>query len=202
MEKRSSVLWDEEAGCYFPRDIRTGQLIKVDAINHYMTLYAGIVPPDRADRMIREHLLNPAKFYTNYPFSSYAQDERTYTQYHINDSMLLDDYTLLPAGHCNWRGGVWSHPHYMLVLALKRLGYADAAQAVADRVFEMTIDNPCICEWHKAETGEMQGAEIFAGVQILERLMPTLLDADFDIDFASDALDKPLNTDAVRTLLK
>lgn len=198
----NELLWDDEASCYFPRDIRTGKLIKVDAINHYMTLYAGVVPPERADRMVREHLFDPRKFYTRYPFSSYAQDEKTYTQTHVNDTILLDDYVMLPKGHCNWRGGVWAHPHYMITLALKRFGYEAEARDVADKVFELTIDNPYVCEWHNAETGEMQGAEIFAGVQILERLMPSILQAGFDIDFANDALDAPLDNSGVLKLLE
>lgn len=198
----NELLWDDASGCYFPRDIRTGKLIRVDAINHYMTLFTGIVPADRAERMVREHLLNPKKFYTRYPFSSYAQDEKTYTQMHVNDTILLDDFVMLPDGHCNWRGGIWAHPHFMIVLALKRYGYAAEAQEIADKIFELTIDNPYICEWHNAETGDMQGAEIFAGAQILQRLMPTLLQADFDINFTDDALDAPLDNARFLSLLE
>lgn len=196
-DKINNLLWDEEAGCYFPRDIRSGQLIPVDAINHYMTLWAGVVPPERAERMIREHLLNEQKLYAKYPFSSYAMDEKTYTQYHVNDTILLDDYTMLPAGHCNWRGGTWAHPHYMVTLALKRYGFEEEARTVARKIFDMTIENPYVCEWHNAETGEMCGAEILAGVQLLQRLMPAMLEAGFDVNFAEDALDKPLDNTAV-----
>ena len=200
-QRVNQALWDEEAGCYFPRDIRTGKLIRVDAVNHYLPLWAGIVPKDRAERMVGEHLLNPQKLYAKFPFSSYAQDERTYTQRHVNDTILLDDFVMLPEGHCNWRGGCWAHPHYMLTQALSRYGYGAEARAVADKVFEMTIDNPYVCEWHTAETGEMTGAEIFAGAQLLQRLMPTLLEAGFDVDFAADALDKPLDNQKVLALL-
>lgn len=201
-QRVNEMLWDEAAGCYYPRDIRTGKLIKVDAINHYMTLFTGIVPPDHAKRMIEEHLFNPKKFYTKYPFASYALDEKTYTQLHINDSILLDDYTLLPKGHCNWRGGTWSHPHFMIVMALQRYGYEEKARDIADKIFDLTIHNPYICEWHNAETGEMQGAEIFAGVQIFQRLMPTLLEIGFEIDHAEDALDKPIDNSKFLDLLK
>lgn len=200
-DRVNQMLWDEEALCYFPRDIRTGKLIRVDAVNHYLPLWAGIVPPERAEHMVRRHLFNPRKLYAEYPFSSYAQDEKTYTQRHANDTLLLDDFVMLPEGHCNWRGGCWAHPHYMLTQALNRYGYRDEAREVAKKVFDMTIDNPYVCEWHNAETGEMNGAEIFAGAQLLQRLMPTLLDAGFDIDFAADELDKPLDNGKVLALL-
>lgn len=200
-ERINAMLWDEEAGCYFPRDIRTGKLIKVDAVNHYIPLWAGIVPLERAERMIKEHLLNEKKLYAKYPFSSYAQDEKTYTQLHVNDTILLDDYTMLPEGHCNWRGGCWAHPHYMLTMALKRYGYEAEAREIADKVFHMTIENPYICEWHNAETGEMNGAEIFAGVQILQRLMPALLETGFDVDFVKDRIDAPIDNTAFLDLV-
>lgn len=197
----NELLWNEEAGCYFCRDIRTGQHIHVDAVNHYYPLYAGIVPADRAERMVKEHLFHESKLYSPYPFSSYAMDEQTYTQFHKNDTILLDDYIMLPDGHCNWRGGVWAHPHYLLVQSLKRYGYTQEAHEVADKIFELTIDNPYVCEWHNAETGEMQGAKIHAGAQILQRLMPAVLKADFDVDFVEDELNKPLTNRKVREAL-
>lgn len=200
-ERINDLLWNEDAGCYFCRDIRTGRQIPVDAINHYYPLYAGIVPADRAERMVREHLFNKSKFYSPYPFSSYAMDEKTYTQVHVNDTLLLDDYVMLPRGHCNWRGGIWAHPHYLLVQSLKRYGYEQEAAEIADKIFALTIENPYVCEWHNAETGEMQGAKIHAGVQILQRLMPTVLETGFDVDFVSDNLDTPLENRGVLRIL-
>lgn len=200
-QRINEILWDEQAGCYFCRDVRTGALIPVDAINNYYPMWAGIASSKQVERMVKEHLFNPKKLYSPFPFASYAMDEPTYTQVHKNDTILLDDYVMLPEGHCNWRGGIWAHPHYMLTQSLKRYGYVKEAKDVADKIFDLTIDNPYVCEWHNAETGEMYGAQIGGGVQILQRLMPVLLEVGFDIDYVEDALDKALGIEKVHSAL-
>ena len=48
----NETLWDDEAGLYYDRDLHNGELIRRDTIFSYMPLYAGIVPPDRAERLL------------------------------------------------------------------------------------------------------------------------------------------------------
>jgi alpha,alpha-trehalase len=46
-------LWDEEAGLYFNRDLRTGEAIRVGVSASFLPLYAGTASPARALRLLR-----------------------------------------------------------------------------------------------------------------------------------------------------
>ena len=43
---------------YFDRNEKTGQRVNVKSVTNFMPLFAGAATPERAKRMIHEHLLN------------------------------------------------------------------------------------------------------------------------------------------------
>ena len=65
----------------------------------------------------------------------------------------------------------------------------------------MCINDDEIREWHNAETGQPLGGVILSGAEILKRYMPSILKAEFDIDFARDSIDKDIDNSKVKKLL-
>src|SRR5205085_5130398 len=66
-------LWDDSAGQYFSRDARTDELLRVPTIATFLPLFAGVVPPDRADRLVAR-LLDPGEYWTAFPVPTVAVD--------------------------------------------------------------------------------------------------------------------------------
>ena len=107
----------------------------------FMPLFSGSATPERAKRIVEEHLLNENEFWLKYPVASYAKTEPDYYQGSHKE--------------CNWRGSTWAPFNYMIFEGLRRYGFNDAAKDLAGRLFEMAIvKNPVLREYYNAETGE------------------------------------------------
>ncbi len=171
----NSVFWDEKQGMYFDRNEKTGQRVYVKSVTNFMPLFAGAATPERARRMIQQHLMNPDEFWLKYPVASYAKTEPDYYQgsYH----------------ECNWRGPTWVPTNYMIFQGLREYGYHQEARELARRLFHMAVVwNPILREYYNAESGDGLGQTRFWGFTALYYGM--LLESYADYDAAS--LDKPL----------
>ena len=91
-------------------------LVKILTPASYWPLLAGVVPAERARRLVR-HLMDERKLGGVVPFPSVSRDSR-----HFN-----------PKGEY-WRGGVWLPTSYMCVRALEENGFADLADELAERM--------------------------------------------------------------------
>jgi putative isomerase len=172
----NDVLWDEKEGMYFDRNEKTGKRVYVKSATNFMPLFAGAATPDRAKRMIRDHLLNPNEFWLAYPVASYAKTEPDYYQDPTNKE-------------CNWRGPTWAPTNYMIFQGLQAYGYHTEARELATRLFNMAIvKNPVLREYYNAETGGGLGQTRFWGFTALYYGM--LLESD--MNYAASSLDKPL----------
>ena len=172
----NSVLWDEKQGMYFDRNEKTGKQVNVKSATNFMPLFAGAATPERAKRMIHEHLMNPAEFWLAYPVASYAKTEPDY-------------YQNPTARECNWRGPTWAPTNYMIFQGLQAYGFHAEARELARRLFEMSIvKNPVLREYYNAETGEGLGQTRFWGFTALYYGM--LLESYANYDASS--LTKPL----------
>jgi glycogen debranching enzyme len=175
-----NLLWDEQDGFFYDRDNRTGGKIRVKAVHGLYPLWTGTATQQQADRIVKEHILNRAEFWSPFPLASYALNEPNYTQLHI-PSLVIGDYCMLPQGHCNWRGGMWPHSNYMVAHGLARYGFKKEALELADRSFAVAASDRKIHEWYNAETGQPLGNHpLCAGPQVLMRMLRTELDTDFD----------------------
>jgi hypothetical protein len=146
--------WDEEDGMYYDRNEKTGRLVKVKSVTNFMPLFAGAATPERAQRMITEHLVNEQEFWTAYPVASYAKTEPDYYQGSHRE--------------CNWRGSTWAQTNYMLYQGLVKYGYNETARDLAMRLFKMSIEvNPILREYYNAETGAGLGQTRFWGMTAL-----------------------------------
>ena len=111
-----ATLWDPATGIYRNKDLRTGKLSDRLSPTNFYPLLAKVPKPAQADRMIREHLMNPAEFWGEWVIPSIAR----------NDPAFKDqDY---------WRGRIWGPMNYLVWLGLNR--YSTPTVVSARRQFE------------------------------------------------------------------
>lgn len=163
----NSVFWDEQDGFYYDRNEKTGQRVRVKSVAGFTPLWAGVATKAQADRLVKEHLLNPREFWLSYPVPSYARTEPDYYQGSHNE--------------CNWRGSAWIPTNYMIFHGLLHYGYRDEARELASRTYNMALAvNPVTREYYNAETGAGEGLERFWGWSSLAYVMPLELELDYD----------------------
>ena len=96
------TLWDERTGIFLNKNLDTGALSPRLAPTNFYPLVGGAATPAQADRMIREHLLNPEEFWGEHVIPSIAR----------NDPSFKDQEY--------WRGRIWGSMNYLVYLGLQR----------------------------------------------------------------------------------
>lgn len=117
-------LWDEETGFYYDRD-QDGAWIRVRAGSGFTPLWTGTASPEQAARLV-ERLRDPAQFRRPLPVATVAADEPTWS----------DDM---------WRGPVWLNYNLWIIDGLRRYGYHD----LADELAEVTLAE--VTRWYLAD---------------------------------------------------
>jgi hypothetical protein len=164
----NDVFWDNADGFYYDRKEKTGKLVRLKSVVGFLPLWAGVAPPDRAARLVKEHLTNPAEFWLAYPIATYARTEP-------------DFYEGRHGHECNWQGTAWIPTNYMIFHGLLRCGYKDVARDLARRTFDMVFNqNPVTREYYDSDTGHGNGMNPFWGWSSLGYGM--LLEADLNYD--------------------
>jgi len=199
-ERIQALLWDEQEGFYFDRDIRTGKRIEVKSAAPFLTLWAGVATEEQAAALVSRHLINEAEFWTPYPVPSYARSEPNYTQRYIPPPGS-DPLFLLGEGHCNWCGGLWPHWNYLIIHGLANYGYHDLAAQLAAKYYSVIAADPGLHEWYDAETGSGCGMHPFiAGATVLGAIIPTELRLGYDPMALGNPQDR-LDIDPIRSVL-
>lgn len=157
-EKINDTFWDEEAGFYFDRSEITGELNRVRTISGFFPLWLGIVPEDRARRLVREHLLNPEEFWLPYPVATWAKNETGY-------------YQERKGGECTWMGATWIPTNYMVFHGLWNQGFRAEARLLAEKTLELVLAESTTREYYNGETGAGQGLSPFWGWSSLGYVM-------------------------------
>ncbi len=156
----NDVFWDEKDGFYYDRNEKTGKQIHIKTVAGFIPLWAGVAPPDRARRLVKEHLMNEHEFWLKYPVATYAITE--------------PDFFEGTHGGCNWRGPTWIPTNYMIFHGLIKYGYRAEAKELADRTFHMMMldINPVTREYYDSDTGKGNGMNPFWGWSTLGYVMP------------------------------
>jgi hypothetical protein len=110
----NTLMWDEATGFYY--DVAPdGTRVKTMSIGAYWGLFAGVIPENRAKRMVA-HLDNPVLFNRPHRIPSQAANSP--------NGGYKDD-------GCYWLGGVWAPTNYMVLQALTERNDDDLAYAIA-----------------------------------------------------------------------
>jgi hypothetical protein len=135
-------LWDPYSSQYYSRDFVTHRLLKVPSVATLLGLYAGTIPKDRAEKLVRllenEHAFGPA-----YPVPS----------------VPTNSFWFKPKGY--WQGPSWVNMNWLIIDGLKRYGFNDHAAALRDSTLEMVRKAGC-SEYFDPLTGQAAGAENFS----------------------------------------
>ena len=147
----------------------------------FIPLWAGIVPPRRAERLVREHLTDPDEFWTEFPVACYAKTEPDYVQGDIRD------------WGCNWRGTTWIPINYMIMHGLLDYGYADVARELARKTVDLVYKrNEAPREFYDGESGEGLGLKRFWGWSVLAYVMPFECETGYDPSKLDGSAVRPL----------
>lgn len=119
-------LWDEGRGALYDRD-KSGKTVDVLCHNTLRCMYWGSVSPAMADRFVREHLLNPAEFWTPFPLPSVAANDPAFRNAQEN----------------NWSGQPEGLTYQRAILALERYGYHGIVTALGQKLVDAVSRNNC-----------------------------------------------------------
>jgi neutral trehalase len=138
-------LWDEADGTYYSWDRVANEPLKDDTIGGLHTLYGGVAHPDRAKRLVREHLLDPDAYWpeNGYPIPTTAMSSPWFNP---------ENY---------WLGPVWVNTNWMLLHGLASYGFGELARTVRDRTLELVRDGG-YREYFNPRTGEGYGTDSFS----------------------------------------
>jgi hypothetical protein len=137
----NECLWDETHGIYCNRHWtpRGGTLSPRWAPTSFFPLLAGIAPPPRARRLVREHLLNPREFWGRWVIPSIARRDPAYRD---------NDY---------WRGRIWGPLNYLVAEGLRRYRFDDVTADLARKSLRLFMRNyradGGVYENYNADTG-------------------------------------------------
>lgn len=116
-----ATMWDEKAGIFLNRDLRTGKPgMRLSPTNFY-PLLAGAASPAKAKAMIQKHLLNPKEFWGRWILPSIAMDDAAFADQNY------------------WRGRIWGPMNYLVYLGLAKYDDAETRRAFAEKSYELFL---------------------------------------------------------------
>ena len=138
-ERINKVLWCEEEGLYLNR-FWDGRFSKRKSPTCFYPLVAGIPDKHRAERMVKEHLLNSSEFWGEFVIPSISKDDPAFKD---------NNY---------WRGRIWGPMNFLVYEGLKRYGFDEVAYEFALKSVKLFmkewLEETHYHENYNAETGE------------------------------------------------
>lgn len=133
-------LWDEKSGIYRDLDLVSGDFSDRLAPTCFYPLLAGVPSQAQAERMVKEYLLNPEKFYGEYMIPSISRDDPAF------------------GDNTYWRGRIWAPMNFLVYLGLRNYDLPEARKLLADKSNELLMkewkNNRRVYENYNAVTGE------------------------------------------------
>jgi neutral trehalase len=132
-------LWDEESGIYRDKHTDSGKFSNHLAPTNFYPLIGGVPTQDQAERMVKEHLLNPEEFYGEWMIPSISR----------NDSAYKDN--------SYWRGRIWAPMNFLVYMGLLQYNLPDARKLLAERSLKLILkewqENRSVYENYNSMTG-------------------------------------------------
>jgi hypothetical protein len=151
-------LWDERRGLFLDEAQPGGTRPAVLTWAALAPLALPDLPEEIGRRLVEEHLLNRREFLTPVAPPSVAVGEPSYEP----------DGGRGPIRRY-WRGPTWVNSAWLLWLGLRRLGYEQAAQHLADSLIA-TVAREGLREYYDPRTGKGLGAKDFAWSALVAEL--------------------------------
>jgi hypothetical protein len=151
-------LWDEREGLFFDEALPRGGRVAVKTWASLAPLALPDLPEEIGRRLVEQHLLDEAEFWTPVAPPSVAVGERGYEP--AGDRGLIRRY---------WRGPTWVNSAWLVWLGLRRLGYEPEAQRLADGVIGGAAREG-LREYYDPRNGKGLGAVDFAWSALIAEL--------------------------------
>jgi hypothetical protein len=153
-------LWDERRGLFLDEAQPGGTRPTVLTWAALAPLALPDLPEEIGRRLVEEHLLSEAEFLTPVAPPSVAVSEPSYE----------------PGGGRGpirryWRGPTWVNTAWLLWLGLRRLGYEQEAQRMADGLIS-AVEREGLREYYDPRTGKGLGAKDFAWSALVAEMTP------------------------------
>lgn len=136
------ALWDDEAGFYYNRDVRSGQLIPLPSSATFLPLYALQLPPERIKRLLG-HLHDPKTFATTFPIPSAPLNSPYFNP------------------HCYWQGPSWVNINWLVAEGLERNGQKREAESLRQKTLKM-VEKGGMYEYFSPKDASPAGAPAFS----------------------------------------
>lgn len=108
-------LWDEEEGLYYNQRTDTGKKNPRISPTNFYPMLANIPSQTQAERMVKEHLMNPQEFWGEWVIPATPR----------NDPAFKDnDY---------WRGRIWAPLNFLVYMGLQNYDLPEVRKAVAQK---------------------------------------------------------------------
>lgn len=156
-------LYDERCGMYYSADVNLREIdtskflhrgkprhwdsviMRIDSWSGFMALWAGIATPERAERVIKENMLDTRTFCGEYGIRSLSKLEKMHANW--------------PSGNPScWLGPMWGVANYICFRGLVNYGYEDEARNLAETLITVYGRDIEMCgemhEYYHCDTGE------------------------------------------------
>ncbi len=145
MEKSQTALgelWEETRGIYYSRSFINHKLIEEPTIATLLPLYAGVVPKEKAHRLV-ELLASRKWFKANWPVPSVPFN-----------SSYFDPLKY-------WQGPTWVNTNWLIIKGLENYGYQDEADQLRQKTLDLVSRNG-MSEYFSPVNGQPEGAPNFS----------------------------------------
>lgn len=113
--KNLKTLWCEKTGLYLNKRLDTGEFETRLSPTHFYPLLAKVPTTAQAERMINEHMLNPAEFWGEWVLPSIARNDPAYPDQNY------------------WRGPIWAPMNFLVYLGLCNYDLPQARRALVEK---------------------------------------------------------------------
>ena len=121
--KNLNQLWDEKDGIYKNKRTDTGEFSSRLSPTNFYPLLANAPTQAQAERMVKEHLLNPEEFNGEWMIPSIA----------INDPAFKDQEY--------WRGRIWGPMNFLVYLGLRNYDLPETRKILARKSNHLMMEN-------------------------------------------------------------
>lgn len=135
-------LWSEAYGQYYSRNFVSHKLIEEASVATLLPFYAGIVPEDKAGRLL-ELLKRKEYFGADWPVPSVPLSSPSFEE------------------HKYWQGPTWINLNWLIIDGLKRSGHYKEAQDLKKKTFEL-VKQSGFYEYFSPKDGSPAGAANFS----------------------------------------
>lgn len=116
-----ATLWDERAGIFLNRNLRTGENSQRLSPTNFYPMLARAATTEQARTMIEKHLLNPNEFWGEWVIPSIAR----------NDPAFRDQNY--------WRGRIWGPMNYLVYLGLRNYEHSGPRREFAEKSYQLFV---------------------------------------------------------------